>query len=88
MNLLQIAQISQIREQKMLKYVSTVTLCEIYDLSDDFFMRRKDTGEFEQNIHYIQQNRTIRWDLEAIENWWRKEGPINHQVEEILAKVI
>lgn len=72
----------------MIKYVSTAALCDIYDVGDDFFLRRKEEGELEQNIHFVQRSRTIRWNLYQIEQWWRGEGPVNGQVDQILSKVI
>jgi hypothetical protein len=74
--------------QGIIKYVSTSTLSEYYEVSKEFFLRRKESGEFEKNIHYIQQGNTLRWDFEKIKLWWFGNDIPKNSVESILNKVI
>ena len=74
--------------KQIIKYVSTATLAEYYDVSKEFFLRRKESGEFEKNIHYIQQERTLRWDFDKIKAWWMGNDIPKNSVEGILNKVM
>lgn len=72
----------------MKKYVSTSSLCESYDLGKEFFTRRIDSGVFIQNIHFIKKDTTTRWDIEAIEIWWRGTPIYTQETEDILSRVL
>lgn len=72
----------------MKQYVSTSTLCSVYEVDASFFLRRKHDGIFVEKKHFIQQGNTLRWDFESIENWWRGESSENSMKNKILAKVL
>lgn len=72
----------------MKQYASTRTLCEVYEVNKEFFLRRKQRGEFLKNIHYIEKSNTIRWDLEEIARWWFGDVQIAEDVQGILDNVI
>ena len=69
-------------------FVSTATLTEQYEVSKDFFLRRKESGEFIVNVHYIQKGNTLRWDFEKVKAWWRGEDIPTASVDSILNKVL
>lgn len=69
-------------------YLSTASLCEKYDVTDDFFLRRKKSGEFIKNIHYIQRGKTVRWSVTAVDAWWRDEPEEDGMVDDILNRVL
>ena len=71
-----------------MKYVSTATLCEIYEVEAMFFLRRRKDGKFFENIHFIQQANTLRWDLQLMEAWWRDDNSTASDVDEILNRVL
>lgn len=69
-------------------YVSTQKLCQYYDLDQKFFFRRIDSGVFVKNVHFIQQQRTIRWDIEAIKKWWQgTDSSDDGSIDKILDKI-
>jgi len=72
----------------MFKYKSTSSLCEIYEVSRDFFQRRIQSGEFIINEHYIKQANTIRWDFQAMEEWWRDSALSSKQIDNIFNKIL
>lgn len=72
----------------MQEYKSTSTLCEIYEVSRDFFQRRIQSGEFILNKHFIKQANTIRWDFKAIEIWWRGSNLSSNEIEIIFNKIL
>lgn len=72
----------------MMKYKSTSTLCEIYEVGRDFFQRRIQSEEFILNQHYVKQANTIRWDFEAIERWWRGRNLHSNDYEDIFNKIL
>ena len=72
----------------MKKYVSTTSLCEVYDLEKDFFSRRIKSGVFILNEHFIKRDTTIRWDINAIEEWWRGSSTPNQEIDDILSRVL
>lgn len=63
----------------MKKYLSTANIAALYDVSCDFFRNRMETT-FKRGIHFVQHDRScpIRWDIEAIEAWWRGENKSLH----------
>ncbi len=69
-------------------YKSTSAICEIYEVSRDFFQRRIQSGEFIINEHYIKQANTIRWDLSALERWWRGSSFSSSEIDEIFNKIL
>lgn len=71
-----------------MSYVSTKTLCEHYEVDKDFFLRRKSSGEYKKNFHYVQQGNTLRWDFDKIKAWWRGEDTNIHIVNSVLNKVM
>lgn len=73
---------------QIIKYVSTATLSEYYEVGKEFFLRRKESEEFVKNIHYIQQGNTLRWDFEKIKSWWYGNDSTTKTVDNILNKVI
>lgn len=70
------------------QYKSASSLAEMYDVSKEFFLRRKESGEFILNTHFVCRGNTIRWNLEEIEKWWFGETEPNKQLDDILSKVI
>jgi len=72
----------------MHKYLSTTNLCEIYDVSRDFFQRRIQNGEFIINEHFVKQSNTIRWDYSAIEKWWRGSDFSSSEIDNIFNKIL
>ena len=72
----------------MHSYKSTSNLCEIYDLGRDFFQRRIQSGIFVLNEHYIKQANTIRWDLKAVEKWWRGSTLSSNERDDIFNKIL
>lgn len=74
------------------QYLSTSNLCEIYGVTKEYFLRRKKKGEFIKNIHYIQKSNTLRWNKQAIENWWfgiiKKAELKDETVNNVLNKII
>ena len=72
----------------MQTYISTAGLCEMFDIKDPkFFLNRKDT-EFIKNIHYIQRDKTIRWHIDNVLDWWKGEKATTQFVDDVLNKVI
>jgi len=72
----------------MQEYISTANLCEMFDIKDPkFFLNRKGT-DFIQNIHYVQRDKTIRWNKENILDWWRGNAPTSQFIDDVLNKVI
>ncbi len=71
-----------------MNYISTTNICEIYDVSRDFFQRRIQSGVFIKNEHYIKKSNTIRWDLKAVERWWRGANMSSYEYEDILNKIL
>ena len=69
-------------------YKSTSTLCEIYEVSKDFFQRRMKSGEFIINKHYIKQSNTVRWNFEVIEKWWRGSSLSSKEMDDIFNKIL
>ena len=69
-------------------YKSTSTLCEIYEVGRDFFLRRIQDGEFVINEHFVKRSNTIRWDFEAIEKWWKGSSLSSEQIDEIFNKIL
>jgi hypothetical protein len=67
-------------------YKSISSLCEIYDVDRQFFERRMKDNIFVLNRHYIKQANTVRFDLDAVQAWWRGEEAIN--TNEILNKIL
>jgi len=72
----------------MYSYISTTNLCEIYDVSRDFFQRRIQSGIFVINEHYIKQANTIRWDFKAVEKWWRGSTLSSNEIDDIFNKIL
>ena len=72
----------------MYSYKSTTNLCEIYDVSRDFFQRRIQSGIFVINEHYIKQANTIRWDFKAVEKWWRGSTLSSNEIDDIFNKIL
>ena len=72
----------------MYSYISTTNLCEIYDVSRDFFQRRIQSGTFVINEHYIKQANTIRWDFKAVEKWWRGSTLSSNEIDDIFNKIL
>jgi hypothetical protein len=72
----------------MKDYKSTSTLCEIYEVSRDFFQRRIQSEEFILNKHYVKQANTIRWDFEAVEKWWRGSSLSSKEIDDIFNKIL
>ena len=72
----------------MKKYVSTATLCELYELDAMFFLRRKKDGLFIERKHFIQKAKTLRWDLDMIELWWRDDEVSSVDIDDILNRVL
>ena len=70
------------------QYLSTSKLCEIYDVTKEFFLRKKNDGTFTLNTHYIQKSHFIRWDIKEIENWFRGEIEPSNDLDDILNKII
>lgn len=70
------------------KYLSTSKLCEMYDVTKEYFLRKKQDGTFSQNIHYIQKDRLIRWNFQEIENWFKGKIEPSKELDDILSKVI
>ena len=68
------------------RYVKLATLCEIYEVHKDFFLRRKD--EFIQNIHYIKKDKTIRWNLREVQNWWEGSTLTEEEKDSIFNKIL
>ncbi len=69
-------------------YKSTSAICEIYEVSRDFFQRRIQSGEFIINEHYVKQANTIRWDFNALERWWRSSSFSSSEIDEIFNKIL
>ena len=69
-------------------YKSTSAICEIYEVSRDFFQRRIQSREFIINEHYIKQANTIRWDFNALERWWRSSSFSSSEIDEISNKIL
>ncbi|WP_294890415.1 hypothetical protein [Sulfurimonas sp. RIFCSPLOWO2_12_36_12] len=69
-------------------YKSTSAICEIYEVSRDFFQRRIQSREFIINEHYIKQANTIRWDFNALERWWRSSSFSSSEIDEIFNKIL
>lgn len=69
-------------------YKSTATLCEIYEVSKDFFLRRIQSGEFIANQHFIKQSTTLRWNIQAIEQWWRGKSSFSNEIDDILNRIL
>ena len=69
-------------------YVSTARLCDMYDVTDDFFMRRKKKHELTKNVHFVQQGNTVRWDLKAIQVWWFGDIKQDKETDDIMARVL
>lgn len=71
----------------MKRYLSTKNIAEMYDVSYDFFRNRMD-DTFQRGVHYIQHDKQcpIRWDIEAIEQWWNGTNKTAHDelVERLL----
>lgn len=59
------------------QYYSTSNIAEIYDVSVDWLRTRMGSA-FTKGIHYVQQTSggMIRWDLNEMEKWWRKDDCI------------
>lgn len=72
----------------MIRYASTSTLCLAYEVSKDYFLRRKKSGEFMKNTHYVENSNTLRWNIKAIEEWWFGESLLSSDVDSILNRVI
>ena len=72
----------------MVVYKSTSTLCEIYEVSKDFFQRRIQSGEFIVNEHYIKQANTLRWNIQAIERWWRGKDKLSNDLDVIFNRIL
>lgn len=73
----------------MKQFKSTSTLCETYDLSPEYFTRRIKSGEFVQDEHYIKKGSLIRWNIEAIEQWFSASPTtLNKDTEDILNRVL
>ncbi|OHD97109.1 MAG: hypothetical protein A3E21_07225 [Sulfurimonas sp. RIFCSPHIGHO2_12_FULL_36_9] len=72
----------------MQMYKSTSAICEIYEVSRDFFQRRIQSREFIINEHYIKQANTIRWDFNALERWWRSSSFSSSEIDEIFNKIL
>lgn len=71
----------------MKNYVSTKTLCEIYEVGKEFFTRRMGE-EFFLNEHFIKKSNTLRWDAEAIESWWKGTSTVDAETDDILNRVL
>lgn len=71
-----------------MKFISTENLCNIYDVEKHFFLRRKESGEYQKNIHYVQQGNTLRWDIEKIKEWWYGDTLPHNRKDVILNKIL
>lgn len=74
----------------MKKYVQTKNLCEIFDLSIDYFQKRMNS-EFIKGIHYFipptdsKTKKAVLWNIEALENWIKCDQ-IDSDLENLLAR--
>ena len=74
----------------MKKYVQTKNLCEIFDLSVDYFQKRMDK-ELIKGIHYFippttsKTKKAVLWDIEALENWLRG-NQVDAELENLLGR--
>lgn len=70
-----------------MRYLSTKNIAEMYDISCDFFRSRMDTT-FQRGVHYVQHDKQcpIRWNVEAVEQWWNGTNKTAHNelVERLL----
>lgn len=71
----------------MKQYVSIKTLCETYEVGKEFFTRRINE-DFFLNEHFIKKSNTVRWDLEAIEQWWRGSCATDKETDDILNRIL
>jgi len=69
-------------------YLSTSKLCEIYDVTKEYFLRKKAKNIFIKNTHYIENAKTLRWDIQEVENWWRDPKKSSKSIDDILNKII
>ncbi|MCX6050974.1 MAG: hypothetical protein NTZ60_00485 [Campylobacterales bacterium] len=74
----------------MKKYAQTKNLCEIFDLSVDYFQKRMD-NEFINGVHYFippttsKTKKAVLWDIEALENWLRG-NQVDSELENLLGR--
>lgn len=72
----------------MKKYIQEKKLPDFFDLSIDFFRKRKET-EFFKGIHYFvpptnsPTKKAVLWDVEAVDNWIRG-NQVESEVLELL----
>ena len=74
----------------MKKYAQTKNLCEIFDLSVDYFQKRMN-NDFIKGIHYFippttsKTKKAVLWDIEALENWLRG-NQVDSELENLLGR--
>ncbi len=74
----------------MKKYAQTKNLCEIFDLSVDYFQKRMD-NDFVKGVHYFippttsKTKKAVLWDIEALENWLRG-NQVDSELENLLGR--
>lgn len=70
----------------MKKYIQEKNLSEIFDLSVDFFRKRKGV-EFFKDYHYFvppsnsSTKKAVMWDIQAVDNWIRGNQAENEVLE-------
>lgn len=73
------------------KYAQIGTLAEIFDLSPQYFKKKKESGEFVEGVHYIippttsKTKKAVLFNVEAVENWLRG-NQVNSELDELLSR--
>lgn len=73
---------------KLSPYATTDKLASYWGVGTDFFYRRKKSGEFVKNVHYVQRDNTIVWNTAKIHEWWHGENVVNEFAENMLNKLL
>ena len=80
----------------MKKYAQLKTLCEIFDLSEDYFVTRMESEKrpnapFRKGVHFFipeessKTKKAILWDIQAVENWIRGHH-VDNELENFLKR--
>lgn len=74
----------------MNKFISTRTLCELYEVSKDFYEARMKDGELQMGVHFVKKSRTIRWNYEIMKEWWNSDSESfnDNETNSILNKIL
>lgn len=69
-------------------YLNTAKISEHYDVDKEYFLRRKRSGEFIKNVHYIEKDKVLRWNADEIARWWSGEIKQDEETNSILDRLL